>query len=98
MDFIEQVREFFKPFPKPGSWAYKFQIWLYDRQTGKPADGSFSIDPSEEAVDNGENTENNILDSDPDCGSDGDADLNTADDRSDNDGDAGGELSGPGPG
>lgn len=32
MTVIFQIKQFFVPFPKAGSWAYRFYMWLYDRK------------------------------------------------------------------
>lgn len=32
MNLIFQIKQFFVPFPKAGSWAYRFYMWMYDRK------------------------------------------------------------------
>lgn len=45
---VYQARQFNKPFPDPGSWAYNIQTWWYDVQHGGHATGDFNIDPDKE--------------------------------------------------
>lgn len=57
---VHEIKQFFRPFPEPGSWSYNLQTWFYD-QKHPPVEENINIDPSKE-VDNGNNNEESVLD------------------------------------